>query len=144
MQPGFDRPHGHARKILNFLELVAFRIVQKDDDPVVLAKLLQRRIEPFQLLDTLAVGDTVTLEATVLDSLGNPIVATILWATLNPGLATVDASGLVTAVAAGDVQIAATYAGVGDVADIHVTAAAPVPAFRDASGFEGELENTER
>lgn len=74
---------------------------------------------------TLAVGETVQLQATVIDSLGNPVAATVLWATLNPGLATVDGTGLVTGVAVGDVQVSATYAGVGDVADLTITAASP-------------------
>ena len=95
-------------------------------------------------VDTLAVGDTVTLEAAVLDSLGNPVAATILWATLNPGLATVNGTGLVTAVAPGDVQIAATYAGVGDVADIHITAAAPVSVFGGTLGHERPRNSTDR
>ena len=78
---------------------------------------------------TLAVGETMQLQATVLDSLNNPVAAAVLWATLNPGLATVDGTGLVTAVAEGDVQIAATYAGVGDVADLTITPASPAAPF---------------
>jgi hypothetical protein len=71
-------------------------------------------------LDTVAVGDTVRLSATVTDPDGVTMEVTVLWATLDPVIATVDTSGLVTARGIGSTQIVATYGGVGGVANVVV------------------------
>jgi uncharacterized protein YjdB len=59
--------------------------------------------------DTLSVGDTLRLNATVLDSAGRPLTGrTVFWASSDPNRATVSATGLVTVRDTGAVQITAT------------------------------------
>ncbi|MFC1639802.1 DPP IV N-terminal domain-containing protein [Gemmatimonadota bacterium] len=97
--------------------------------------------------DTLAVGDTARLSATVVDALGETLDVTVLWATLKPALATVDTLGLVSALAPGEVQIVATYGGAGDDSEILVfgppaTMLAIVsqdPTGSELGGSEGEI-----
>lgn len=71
-------------------------------------------------LDTLAIGNTVPLTASVTDWNGNPVVGTIAWATSDPGVAVVDGSGLVTAVGAGTTAISATFQGAAGSATVTV------------------------
>jgi len=84
-------------------------------------------------LDTVAVGATTTLTATVLDSLGNLIPGhPVTWSSLNPGLATVNAStGVVTGVAVTDsVGIRALAAAPTSVADTtHIVVSSYVLEF---------------
>ena len=71
--------------------------------------------------DTVAVGGTTQMSASVTDEEGNPLSVTVRWATSNPAIATVDETGLVTGVYAGSAEIVATYAGVSGVRTITVT-----------------------
>src|SRR5439155_25444692 len=48
-------------------------------------------------LDTLSIGDTVTLTATLLDGSGNPVTGQVVWATLAPGVVGVVSTGAATA-----------------------------------------------
>jgi len=50
VQPGLDGTHRRSRKLLNFGEFIAFGVVQKHDDPVLVAKLGQGLVEPLELL----------------------------------------------------------------------------------------------
>jgi hypothetical protein len=73
--------------------------------------------------DTLLIGDTLRLRASVIVSNGSTASVTVRWATLNPGQATVDSGGLVTATGSGAAQIVATYGGVGGAATLLVLGA---------------------
>jgi alpha-tubulin suppressor-like RCC1 family protein len=68
--------------------------------------------------DTLNVGDTLRLSATVVDGANDTLDVQVRWATLNPALAWVDTAGLVKALGFGEVTIVATYAGVGAAANL--------------------------
>lgn len=69
----------------------------------------------------IAVGDSLQLSATVIDSVGESIPsATVLWATLEPSVASVDSRGMVFGVAPGDATIVATYGSVGSSSMIGV------------------------
>jgi uncharacterized protein YjdB len=62
-----------------------------------------------------SVGDTLRLDAEVLDTQGNPIPGiSVTWASENSGIATVDTEGLVTSVRTGSTNI---YAEAGELAD---------------------------
>jgi Tol biopolymer transport system component len=97
--------------------------------------------------DTLAVGDTVRLGATVVDAHGQTLSVRVQWATLNPGTAFVDTLGLVTGLAPGVVMIVGTYGGVGDAAEILVFGPPPTvlafvsqdPNGSELGGSEGEI-----
>lgn len=72
-------------------------------------------------LDSLPIGATVALSATVLDASGSRVAgATVFWNTANPSIATVSSSGVVTAIDTGTVQIAASSQGVSGFATITV------------------------
>jgi uncharacterized protein YjdB len=71
--------------------------------------------------DTVAVGGTTQMSASVTDEEGNPLSVTVRWASSNPAIATVDETGLVTGVYAGTTKIVATYAGVSGARTITVT-----------------------
>lgn len=70
--------------------------------------------------DTLLVGDTLRLTATVTITAGDTLDVVVVWATLNPGVATVDPAGLVTAAGAGETGIVATFGGVARSTDLLV------------------------
>jgi len=82
--------------------------------------------------DTLIVGDTLRLTATVVDDIGDTLNVQVRWATLNPARAWVDTAGLVTALGSGTVMIVATYAGVGAAADLLIN-----PTNMAALSFDG-------
>ena len=71
--------------------------------------------------DTLAIGATVQLTASIKDSNGNPTDGAVRWATDHPGVARVDDSGLVTAVAPGNTKIVGTFRGAAGTATVSVT-----------------------
>ena len=72
------------------------------------------------------IGATVKLEATVLDSDGQPIAgAVVTWETSDGDVATVDAQGLVTAVANGTARITARLGDVRQSATVTVEASVP-------------------
>jgi concanavalin A-like lectin/glucanase superfamily protein/Big-like domain-containing protein len=85
-------------------------------------------------IDTISVGGSTLLAATVTDDQGDTLMVDVAWATLSPAVATVGADGLVTGVLAGDVQIVATYGGVGAVADVSVDGPSP---YTYALSFDG-------
>jgi hypothetical protein len=72
-------------------------------------------------LDSLVIGDTVRLTASMTDWNGNPTAGTVSWATNNPGVAFVDNGGLVTAFGAGTTTISATFQGAAGRVTITVT-----------------------
>jgi hypothetical protein len=91
-------------------------------------------IEPASV--ALEVGETEQLVATVLDLVGEPIAADVLWATSHPGVAIVDQTGLVTGVGVGEAQIVATYDGVAGLAVVEVEGEAPACVDADGDGFD--------
>jgi uncharacterized protein YjdB len=78
--------------------------------------------------DTLAVGGTVQLTATIKDQNGATMSGlTPAWSSSATGVATVNSSGRVTAVAVGTATITATDSGKSGTAKVVVTATAPPP-----------------
>ena len=81
--------------------------------------------------DTLAIGTTGPLTATVLDGNGNPVTIPVAWATLAPSVATVerisDVTGLVTGVGPGVTTIVATVGAFGGAATVVVS---PTPTLQ--------------
>lgn len=71
-------------------------------------------------VDTLDVGQTVQLSATVLDADGSPVERTLSWSSSDDAVATVDGTGLVTGRGEGGAQITATTDGVSGSAGITV------------------------
>ena len=55
MQAGFYGAQGHAHERLDLIEFVTIRIVQQDDDAVVVAELGQRFVQPAELFQALVV-----------------------------------------------------------------------------------------
>jgi len=90
------------------------------DVPIVIV-VGEKGISAEAAADTVAVGGTTQMSASVTDEEGNPLSVTVRWATSNPAIATVDETGLVTGVYAGSAEIVATYAGVSGVRTITVT-----------------------
>jgi len=74
--------------------------------------------------DTVTVGDTVTLTASLLDGNGTPVTGQVAWGTLAPAVATVVSTGRqtarVTAIRPGRTTIVATYGGTAGPATIVV------------------------
>ncbi|HKV52035.1 MAG TPA: Ig-like domain-containing protein [Gemmatimonadaceae bacterium] len=71
--------------------------------------------------DSVAVGASVTLQATVMSPAGQVVSGQhVFWNTGNPSIATVSEAGVVTGVAAGQVQIAASAGGASAIATINV------------------------
>jgi uncharacterized protein YjdB len=71
--------------------------------------------------DTVTLGGTVQLTATLKDSAGNTLTGrTVTWASLNAGIATVSATGLVTSVGVGTAGITATSGGKSGFAEVTV------------------------
>jgi uncharacterized protein YjdB len=71
--------------------------------------------------DTVTLGGTVQLTATLKDSAGNTLTGrTVTWASLNAGVLTVSATGLVTSVAVGTAGISATSGGKTGLAEVTV------------------------
>jgi uncharacterized protein YjdB len=78
--------------------------------------------------ESIAVGASTTLSATVKDAQGNVMTGqTISWSTSNAGAATVNSSGVVTGVSAGSATITATTSGKSGTSSITVTAPPPPP-----------------
>ena len=74
--------------------------------------------------DTLAVGETLQLAATVLDSSGNVLSTSVSWSSSNSAVATVDGTGLVTTSSTGTAEISATADGASGTSTLTVTGAA--------------------
>jgi hypothetical protein len=87
-------------------------------------------------VDSLPIGVTAALTATIVDAHGAPVSQPVTWATLDPGIAMVastsDLTALVTATGAGSTRIVATFRGGVGVAAIAVHA---VAAFPGAEGY---------
>lgn len=81
-------------------------------------------VEP-ESLELYAIGSTVALQATVVDTWGSPVHATGLrWSSDDPLVATVDPSGVVTAVGEGRAQVWATLGSLRAAAQVRI---APIP-----------------
>lgn len=78
--------------------------------------------------DTVEVGESTQLRATVVDADGDTLNVSVQWASLAPALARVDANGWVTALDTGLARIVATYGGVGADATIFARPAVLVGA----------------
>jgi glucose/arabinose dehydrogenase len=77
---------------------------------------------------TIAAGDSVQLQAVVLDAGGNALEdRTVEWASANPDVAAVSDVGLVTGLSAGEAQISATVEAVSGTIPITVTSTEPPP-----------------
>ena len=76
--------------------------------------------------DTLAIGGTAALTATILDANGLPVAQPVVWAVLDPGVATVvstgDRTAQVTAVRPGATTVVASFGGTGGPAAVVVSA----------------------
>ena len=75
-------------------------------------------------LDTLMIGDTVTLTATILDAVGSPVTGQVDWGSVTPAVASVVSTGQqksrVTAIRPGRTSVVATYGGTASPATITV------------------------
>ncbi len=85
--------------------------------------------------DTLVIGGTAALTATIVDAVGAPVAQPVIWATLNPGIATVASTGdrtaQVTAVGHGATSVIASFGASGGPATITVSAAPTVQMVAD-------------
>lgn len=74
--------------------------------------------------DSLLVGDTVGLTATILDANGLPVTGQVVWGAVAPGVARVVSTGTqtgrVTAISPGHTTVVATYGGTAAPADVEV------------------------
>jgi hypothetical protein len=95
--------------------------------------------------DTLPIGASSGLTATILDGIGQPVLQSVTWATLNSGIATVvrtgDRTARVTAVAPGSTTIIASFGGNAGTATILVSAAPTAQLV--ASGLTAPLYLTQ-
>jgi len=96
-------------------------------------ELVARSIEIDPPETTLAIGDTVTFEATVRDQFDNPIPGVaVTWTSENATVGTIDESGgLFTAHAAGTVTVTASAGDLSETATVTVNAEAPVEPVLD-------------
>ena len=86
--------------------------------------------------DSLAPGETLQLNAYLVNTDGDTVPGDVEWATDNPARASVDASGLVTAIDTGTVKIYATHEGIAGFAQITITTdTVPPPPPPDSTGF---------
>lgn len=84
-------------------------------------------IELAAMADSLLVGDSLRLEALLLDANGHPVEdRAVDWSAANPAIAHVDASGLVRAAASGSTMLTAAA----DGARLEVAVAVRMPRFR--------------
>lgn len=88
---------------------------------------------------TIAVGDSVQLEAVALDAAGNVVDdRAVEWTSADPAVAAVSSSGMVTGLRAGEAAIGATVGEVAGAIAITVTATAPpAPPPPPGSGAPG-------
>jgi Bacterial Ig-like domain (group 2)/Calcineurin-like phosphoesterase len=77
--------------------------------------------------DSLLVGDTITLTATILDAGGTPVAGQVVWGILDPRVASVVSTGTqtgrVTAIRPGQTTVVATYGGTAGPAVVAVLGA---------------------
>jgi len=89
---------------------------------------------------SLAASKSVTLAASVVDTLGKKVASpSVTWSSSAPAVATVSSSGVVTAVAAGSAKITASSGGVSASATVTVSAAPVPPSQETVSEGEGSL-----
>ncbi|HEU5262511.1 MAG TPA: PQQ-dependent sugar dehydrogenase [Gemmatimonadales bacterium] len=95
--------------------------------------------------DTLPIGGTAMLTATIVDANGDPVIEPVTWATLDPDIATVASTGdrtaQVTAVEPGETSVVAAFGGSGGSAAIVVSAAPAAQLV--ASGLNAPLYLTQ-
>jgi len=76
--------------------------------------------------DTLSIGGTAALTASIVDANGFPVTEHVVWATLNPGIASVvstgDRTAQITAIAPGTTTVVASFGGTGGPVAIVVSA----------------------
>ncbi|MCM2466563.1 Ig-like domain-containing protein [Methanoculleus oceani] len=96
-------------------------------------ELVARSIEIDPPEATLAIGDTVTFEATVRDQFDNPIPGVaVTWTSDNATVGTIDeSSGLFTAHAAGTATVTASAGDLSETATVTVNAETPVEPVLD-------------
>ena len=70
MQPGLDGADRNANKLMNFLEFIAFRVMQQHDDTVLVAELGQCGIEPLPGFVALGFGIRVAAAGEFVESVG--------------------------------------------------------------------------
>ena len=86
---------------------------------------------------TIAVGDSVQLQAVARDADGNALAdRTVEWASANTAVATVSASGMVTGLSAGEAPISATVDTVSGTLAITVSSTEPPPPGSGIPGLE--------
>jgi len=97
--------------------------------------------------NSLLIGDTVSLTATILDANGNPVPGQVVWGTLSPRAASVVSTGTqtarVTAIRPGRTTVVATYGGTAGPAAVAVLGwfAAPTGSSTgDGSGRPWDLQ----
>jgi len=73
MQPRLDGPDRRPRKLLNFIEFVAFSVVQQYDDAVIFAELLQCCVQAAENLDALTVRDRVEVAGKACQTLAGQV-----------------------------------------------------------------------
>ncbi len=73
MQTGFDRANRSAGKFFDFGEFIAFRVVQQDDDAVVVTELGQGLIQLPELLEALAVTHRIVRSGQVGEALARQV-----------------------------------------------------------------------
>jgi glucose/arabinose dehydrogenase len=95
--------------------------------------------------DTLALGGTATVTATIVDANGVPVAERVAWGTLDPRIATVASTGdrtaQVTAAQPGATSIVATFGGSGGATTIIVSATPHLQLI--ASGLTGSVYVTQ-
>lgn len=92
------------------------------DQPIVVV-LGSVTVEVAPTVDTVAAGSSITLDAVVLNEVGDTLAVSPVWASLDPAIATVDTAGTVTGVSQGVASIIASVGGVAAAASIVVTVA---------------------
>src|SRR5256714_10915119 len=101
--------------------------------------------------DSLFIGDTVTLTATILDASGTPVPGQVVWGALNPRATSVVSTGpqtaRVTAIRPGRTTVVATYGGTAGPAAVAVLGWFAAPAGSstgDGSGRPWDLQTALR
>jgi uncharacterized protein YjdB len=103
------------------------------------------RVQIAPATPTVALGETVTLTATVVDGDGTPLTdRTVVWSSANPDIAEVNQSGLVTPHAAGRVEIAASSEGQSAVVEVQVLPRRVASVSLSATRSSAEVGDTIR
>ena len=73
MQPGFNGTHRNTRKLFNFRQFIAFRVVQKYHDAVLVAQLYESRVEPVYALEAFVIGHRAVAAGQALQALARQL-----------------------------------------------------------------------